>query len=99
MLEMHNALANACEYDIDSDVVSLARAARIVRKGMFQAHQAFSGSFSDNCQEDSVPQLLVSMILEGPSIEEQSSKSSAFARMTIAQLLKYNSVKHATKEA
>ena len=74
-----NALANAYEYDIDSDVVSIVQAARIVRKGtcMFQAHQSFSGSFPDNCQQDSVPQLLLTMILEGPSIEELSSKSSA----------------------
>ena len=46
--------------------MSRARAARIVRKGMFQAHQTF-------CQEDGVPQLILTLVflmLQGLSIEE-----------------------------
>ena len=99
--DIGSALAEACEYDMDRDTVILARATQIVRKDMFKAYPSFNGSFSDRCQEDSVPQLLltlVSMILEGPSIKDQSCQS-ATPSLTIAQLMRYNSVKHARKDA
>ena len=68
---------------------------------MFKAYPSFSGSFPDRCQEDSVPQLLltlVTMILEGLSIKDQSCQSSP-PSLTIAQFLRYNSLKHARKDA
>ena len=67
------ALSKACEQDCDSDAVHLARAAQIVRRHMFDLN-TFTGSFEENCQEKSVPHLLlalVSMVLEGPSIKDQ----------------------------
>ncbi|KAG7177908.1 hypothetical protein Hamer_G032046, partial [Homarus americanus] len=87
-----DALAKACEYDHDNDAVHLLRAAQIVRRDMFTEGQGFTGSFSDKCQENSVSTLLmtlVSMILEGPSIDSPRQRSAA--SLTIAQLLKYNS--------
>ena len=61
------------------------------------------GSLSDRRQEDSVPQLwltLVSIILEGPSIKDQplSCKSST-PFLAVTQLLLYNSAKHVRKDA
>jgi hypothetical protein len=48
------ALGKACEGDLDSDAVVLARAAQIVRQQMFEDTKIFNGSFSENCQQDSV---------------------------------------------
>jgi len=95
------ALDKACEQDSDSDAVHLARAAQIVRRHMFDP-TPFTGSFEDNCQEKSVPHLLlslVSMVLEGPSIKDQIRECTTPAALSIAQILKYNSVKHVRKQA
>ena len=95
------ALGKACKQDSDSDAVHLARAAQIVRRHMFDP-KPFTGSFEENCQEKSVPHLLlalVSMVLEGPSIKDQIRECSTPAALSIAQILKYNSVKHMRKQA
>ena len=58
------------------------------------------GSFEEDCQFKSVPHsllALVSMVLEGPSIKDQSEYSTQ-AALSIAQLLKFNSVKYARKQ-
>ncbi len=70
------ALAKACELDSYSDAVHLARAAQIVRRNIFGEAKTFTG-FPAGCQKSSVPSLLlalVNMILEGPSIRDQSKK-------------------------
>ncbi|KAG7175400.1 hypothetical protein Hamer_G001481 [Homarus americanus] len=97
--DIGDALAKACEYDHNNDAVHLLRAAQIVRRDMFTEGQGFNESFSEKCQENSVSTLLmtlVSMILEGPSIDSPQQRSAA--SLTIVQLLKYNSVKHIRKE-
>lgn len=94
------ALTKACERDSDSDAIHLARAAQIVRMHMFHKTSHFDGSFGDNCQEASVPDVLlalINMILEGPSIKEQSRDPRCQAALSMAQLLKFNSVKSARK--
>ena len=96
------ALGKACEQDSDSDAVQLARAAQIVRRHMFEEPKPFNGSFEEMCQEKSVPNLLlalVNMVLEGPSIKDQIRESSTPAALSIAQILKYNSVKHMRTQA
>ena len=63
---------------------------------MFEERKLFTGLKND-CQRDSVPKLLltlVNMILEGPSIKDQKEYSMSSAALSIAQLLKFNSVKH-----
>ena len=90
------ALTKACEWDSDSDAVHLAHAAKVVRRHMFDELGPFIG-FQEGCQRDSVPNLLlalVNMVLEGPSIRAQSEYPVMSAALTIAQLLKFNSVKH-----
>ena len=90
--DIGSALHKACEHDADSDDVHLARAANIVRRDMLKMKTAFSGSFDALCQEQSVPKsllALVAMILNGPTIQEQSSHSTP--TLTISQLLMFNS--------
>ncbi len=89
------ALGKACEQDSDSDAVHLAQ---IVCRCMFNS-KPFTGSFEENCQSKSVSHsllALVSMVLEGPCIKEQSDSSTQVA-LSIAQILKYNSVKYVRK--
>ena len=100
--DIGSALAKACQHDIDSDAVHLARAAPIIRKDMFQLSQPSNGYFSDKSQEESVPQLLltvVSMMLEGAGIKNQARQSLSSASLTISQLIKYSSVKHERRGA
>ena len=88
------ALVKICESDNDNDAIHLARAAKIVRSQMFGEAKSFTG-FSVGCQEESVPSrllALVTMILEGPSIKDQSEDRTPTA-LSIAQLLKFNSTK------
>ena len=95
------ALADAYEQDSDSDAVHLAKAAHIVRQKLFDNPKPFDGSFDKKCQEQSVPEeliALVNMILNGPSIKDQSHESSTPETLAISQLLKYNAVRHRHKK-
>lgn len=97
--DIGSALRKACDYD--NDALHLTRAARFVRREMFEKRFSFDGSFKQGCQKDSVPQsllALVNMILEGPNIKHQTQNvttASTTASLSIAQLLMFNSVKHA----
>ena len=98
--DIRAALARVVEQDDgdDDDAVQLANAAKIVRRDLFEKLDSFNGSFKKGCQEDSVPKLLlalVSMILDGTSIEYQINTTQA--SLTIAQLLKFNAVHHQRK--
>ena len=98
--DIGTALAKACEFDSDNDAIHLARATKIVRSHMFGKAKPFNG-FPTGCQKESVPSLLlavVNMILEGPSIQDQSQATTS-AALSISQLLKFNSVKHKRKQA
>ena len=97
--DIGEALGKACEQDCDT--VHLARDAQIVRRYMFEDTDRCSGSFQGGCQEDSVPNVLVAMVnmvLDGPSIKNQNLSSSTQAALSIAQLLKFNSVKQRRKQ-
>ena len=90
------ALAKACEQDNTKDVMHIARATQIVRRHIFGEAKSFNG-FPERCQEDSVPQLLltlVHMLLEGPSIKNQMAETTSPTALAIAQIIKFNSVKH-----
>ena len=94
--DIGTALAKACELDNNKDAMHIAHAAQIVRRHIFGEAKPFNG-FPEECQEDSVPKLLltlVNMVLEGPSIKDQMEEATSPAALTIAQLLKFNSVKH-----
>ena len=92
--DIGEALGKACEQDCDT-------AAQTVRRYMFEYTDRFSGPFQGGCREDSVPNVLVAMVnmvLDGPSINNQSLSSSTQAALSIAQLLKFNSVKQRRKQ-
>ena len=83
------------ELDSDNDVVHLARAAQTVRGHMFEEGEPFNG-FPEGCQGDYVPSLLlalVSMVLEGPISKHQMTGATP-AALVIAQMLKFNCIKH-----
>ena len=64
--DVDTAFAKAYEQYSDKDAVHIARAAQIVHRQIFGEAKAFN-SFPERCQEDSVSQLLLtlmSMVLE-----------------------------------
>ena len=89
------ALQRAYQEDCDDKAIHLTKAASIVRREMMAAKNTFKGSFESNCQSNSVPTSLLSlvnMILYGPSIQTQASPSAkAQSGLSIAQLLMFNS--------
>lgn len=90
------ALNRAHETDYDDEAIVLAQASQIVRRDMLNMKsEEFSGIFELECQHDSIPQSLVTlvkMILGGPSISMQSCNIvENQAVLSIAQLLLYNS--------
>ena len=91
----------ACESTFDSDAMVLAKAARIVRKGMFSQ---IKWSVSEGVQTAAVPDELLSlvrMILEGPNIQHQTSNKNGRnnAASVLSQLLIFNSVKFSTSDS
>lgn len=94
--DIGDALRKACEQDLDSDGLHLAKAAKIIRREIFKSQQCFKGTFDPNCEDNSVPaalKALVGMILNGPSIKKQDDNDTTRACLTISQLLAFNSVK------
>lgn len=81
-----------------SEVVQMASVAKIIRDEMFQTECKFKfdGHFPSNCQKDSVPyklKLLVSMILNGPSLKNEDISIDSQNCLTISQLLLFNARK------
>ncbi len=53
---MGPALRRVCDDDYDSEAICLARAAKIIRRDMFEQEAQFTGSFDQDCQIKSVSQ-------------------------------------------
>ena len=91
----------ACEQDCHSELVDLTRAAQIVRGYMFKEAYSFTGLFKEACHWKAVSPVLralVDMVLHGPIIKIQMDGSSTQTASSIAQLLKFNGVKHRQKQ-
>ena len=77
---MQQILKHVLNTDYESDAMILAKAARIIRKDIFNFHGFhFSGSFPPGCQQESVPinlKYLSSMLLNGPNLKDQDSTDS-----------------------
>lgn len=88
------SLRRSCQLGDESEAVLLSRAANIIRQDMLRKKcEPFSGSFTEDCQENSVPQsllMLISMILYGTSIKDNASYLSQPA-LSLSQLITYNS--------
>lgn len=93
---LNSALKEAYTDNWDDEGVHLAKAARIVRRDLFQFKSQFSGSFDECCQENSIPETLlalIQMILQGPSIENATNRGNCQTSLSIAQLVGFNAVK------
>lgn len=91
------ALFKACSHDSDQDAFHLTEAAKIVRREMFNSNWTYHDNFHPECQQKAVPQsllALVSMILEGPSIDMQAVRQNVSGSLTVSQLIVFNSVKN-----
>ena len=94
---MKNMLKEAIKKrDFDDDALILEKAARIVRKDIFN-HEGFNftGSFPAKCQEKIIPsslKYLISSILNGPNLKDQEKKVSQ-ACLTIGQTIIHNTKK------
>ena len=60
--DLAGALEYTREHSTDKNATHLSKAANIIRKEMLEMTQDFNGTFAKNCQVNSVPQSLLSMI-------------------------------------
>ena len=60
--DLDGALEYTREHSTDKNAAHLSKAANIIRKEMLEVTQDFNGTFAENCQLNSVPQSLFSMI-------------------------------------
>ena len=93
--DIRTVLNNEYGRAFDDEGMILSQAARVVQRSMSETKYSFNGTFGKDCQSQSVPGLLLSlvkMILSGSSIKKHSDHiNEAQAALTIAQLLQYNS--------
>ena len=77
----------------DSDAWCLARAAHIVRKDILKVDNSLNGKFSPECQKNSIPASLLSlvgMLIKGPITKIDPSNNQAC--VSASQLIVFNSV-------
>tara|TARA_B110000881_G_C18590493_1_gene527633 strand:- start:311 stop:2080 length:1770 start_codon:yes stop_codon:yes gene_type:complete len=89
------ALKTAFQSDLDEEAIILARAADIVRRDILNHQKTiFNGAFSQECQQESVPQsltTLIGMVMTGPNIVQQSSNATdTQAMLSVSQLVRHN---------
>lgn len=89
------ALKKALDRNFDEEAIVLAKAAGIVRRDIMKHDNSeFAGEFTKDCQQQSVPQSLISlvrMIMTGPNTEQQSSNATdTQAMLTVSQLVRHN---------
>ena len=80
----------------DDDIV-LSRAAKIIRKHMFDKEEIFNEDLSRDKQKDSVPSPLlhlISLIFVRGSILDDYNANSKKVGVNIGQLITFNTVKH-----
>ena len=73
------------------NAIHLVRASQIIRREIFANKYAFT----DGCEENIVPQTLkalVSIIVDGPTIEDQSHRNTAKIKavLSLSELIMYN---------
>ena len=85
----------------EDDGMCLLKAAKIIRQDLFGSNSLFNGNFHYSSQELSVPKsllVLFRMILEGTNISSKSSYATNQVALSLAQLIKFNSVKRKRRE-
>ena len=99
--ELGKAVFQACTHSSTDDIIVIADAAKRIRKVLFCQDKRFDGDTSVECQESSVPPILlrlVSMILEGGKPNRELSEGQRKIACNIAQIIKFNAVKQARNE-
>ena len=99
--ELGKALFQACIHSTVDDVLVIACAARRIRKVSFCDNKTFDGDISLECQESSVPTLLIrliSLILVGGKPEKVLTSSQSKIACNISQIIKFNAVKKTRKK-
>ncbi|KAK3741023.1 hypothetical protein RRG08_005713 [Elysia crispata] len=95
------ALLQLSNHDCNHEIVILSKASKTLRQHVFGIQNTFSGTFSEDSQQNSVPTMLLSfmqMVLDGrgitgsPSPDKPVNKPSA--ALSISQLVVFNTVKH-----
>ena len=77
----------------DNDARCLAKAAHVVRRNILKVKNSFNGSFNSECQKNSVPPsllTLLSMLIKGSTTQTDPSDSQAV--LSVVQLIVFNSV-------
>jgi len=95
---IRKAAAHVLNQTPDQNACNMAQTAIhfMIREQIFDFQQGFSGEFTTNVQEESVPPLLssfINMVLCGPSVKDRDVDDRKSVALTIAQLLIYNAVK------
>ena len=97
--DLAGALENIREHSTDKNAAQLSKAANIIKKEMLEMIQDFNGTFAENCQLNSVPQPLLSMIymLTSSARNEGGDELEIFKlALSIAQLIQFNSAQKRT---
>ena len=88
--------------DFTEDAIILAKAAAIVRKDLLTYKgYVFSGSFTKQCQENSVPsplKSLISMMLNGVDIENTKTQDSQPC-LTVCQTILFDAKERSTRKS
>lgn len=87
--------------DFEEDAIILANVAKIVRNDIFYSKGVnVNGSFPSQCQQDSVPKSLKSMVamLKGAGLKDQDSADSQTC-LTVSQTIVFNckKISHSVK--
>ena len=88
--DLGDAITKACKHDSESQ--HLEKAAHKIRNELFNATNTFDGTFSNDCQEKSVPpslKALINMIIYGKDNADVSTYSQTV--LSISQLVAYHS--------
>ena len=97
--DVGKALFQVCIHSTVDDVLVIADAARGIKKVLFCHNKTFDGDISSECQESSVPTLLIrliSLILVGGKPEKELNSSQSKI-CNISQIIKFNAVKNKRK--
>ncbi|KAJ8872549.1 hypothetical protein PR048_026155 [Dryococelus australis] len=90
--DVGQSLLHSSEYDAETKAVIVSRAAKIIRKDALKNNcQPFNGTFSTNCQQNSVPDSLLcfmSLIMNDTCIDESEPCTQPI--LSLSQLLAFN---------
>ena len=85
----------------EDDGMCLLKAAKIIGQDLFCSNSLFNRNFDYSSREPSVPKsllVLLRMILEGTNINLELFYAANHAALSLAQLIKFNSVKHKRRD-